>query len=107
MEYPRNKLAIRRKMAALLIVSVATATGITSADDGSERENLARISYELTQVQRMVSDAGAAAESGGRTRFRYDLLARDIGLIQAGIDDHLQRPQQPRRVQPLVGDYRN
>lgn len=101
-------LTQRSRVVAVLILSVAMVVASrSSADDDAERENLARISYELTQLQRMIGDAAATADNSGRARFRYDLLARDVGLVQAGIDDHLQRPRQPQRVQPLAGDYRN
>lgn len=100
----------RFRLAAVLIISGALSAATVApshADADAERENLARISYELTQLQRMISDAAGAAQADGRVRFRYDLLARDVGMVQAGIDDHLQRPRQPQRVTPLAGDYRN
>lgn len=105
----------RRARPVMLLVPVlvtaaalaATTTAPSFADVDAEREHLARISYELTQVQRMINDAAGAAATDGRVRFRYDLLARDVGMVQAGIDDHLQRPRQPQRVPPLAGDYRN
>lgn len=108
MKCPSILLTRRSRLAVALTMSVAMAVATRSfADDDAERENLARISYELAQLQRMIGDAAATAENSGRARFRYDLLARDVGLVQAGIDDHLQRPRQPQRVQPLAGDYRN
>lgn len=108
MDYPSMFGKRRSKLAVLCIVSVALVSSSRSfADDDAERENLARISYELTQLQRMIGDAAATADHDGRARFRYDLLARDVSLVQSGIDDHLQRPRQPQRVQPLAGDYRN
>ena len=108
MIFPYMLLIKGSRPAALLIMSIAmTAATTTYADDDAERENLARISYELSQLQRMISDAAVSAENKGEARFRYDLLARDVGLVQAGVNDHLQRPRQPQRVQPLAGDYRN
>ena len=108
MKFPSMLLIKGSRPAALLIVSIAmTAATTTYADDDAERENLARISYELSQLQRMISDAAKEAETSGGARFRYDLLTRDLRLVRAGVDDHLQRPRQPQRVQPLAGDYRN
>lgn len=98
----------RFRSAALLVISIAmTAAPVSHADEDAERENLTRISYELSQLQRMINDAAKEAETSGGVRFRYDLLARDLRLVRAGVDDHLQRPRQPQRVQPLAGDYRN
>jgi len=108
MRIPSVLLIKRFRSVALLVVSIAmTAAPVSHADDDAERENLARISYELNQLQRMISDAAKEAETSGGARFRYDLLARDLRLVRAGVDDHLQRPRQPQRVQPLAGDYRN
>ena len=108
MKFPSMLLIKGSRPAALLIMSIAmTVATTTYADDDAERENLARISYELSQLQRMINDAAVSAENKGGARFRYDLLARDVGLVQAGVNDHLQRPRQPQRVQPLAGDYRN
>ena len=108
MKFSSVLLIKRFRSAALLVISIAmTAAPVSHADEDAERENLARISYELIQLQRMISDAAKGAETSGGTRFRYDLLARDLRLIRAGVEDHLQRPRQPQRVQPLAGDYRN
>lgn len=76
------------------------------ADEDSEREHLARISYELMRLQAEVSQAQRNADAAGRVRFRYDWLARDLELVQRGVDEHLDAPRQPRPAPPLRGDYR-
>lgn len=105
--FPQRRLVPVRRIAALFLVAAFSVFSVSRADEDSEREQLSRISYELTQLQRMINDASNSAEKKGRARFRYDLLSRDVQLIQSGIDDHLRVPPQPRRVQPLAGDYRN
>ena len=108
MKFPSMVLIKGSRAITLLIVAIAFTAATTShADEDADRENLARISYELAQLQRMIVDAAASAENTGRARFRYDLLERDVRLVRAGVDDHLQRPRLPQRVQPLAGDYRN
>lgn len=110
MKCPSILITRRPRLVVVLIVAAALSAATTTpshADADAERENLARISYELTQLQRMIGDAAGVAQADGQVRFRYDLLARDVGLVQAGIDDHLQRPRRPQRVAPLAGDYRN
>jgi RAQPRD family integrative conjugative element protein len=109
MKCPAIVTRSRTRLAAVLIATAALAGATTPslADVDAEREHLARISYELSQVQRMISAAAGTADASAGVRFRYDLLARDVGMVQAGIDDHLQRPRQPQRVAPLAGDYRN
>ena len=87
----------------LLLASASTA----QADPSLERENLARIQHELRLLRAQVASAGEVADATARVRFRYDWLARDLDLIAASIDEHLDAPRQPRTVPPLRGDYRN
>ena len=94
----------------LLVAAIALLLGAVPARAASEvdaeREQLARIDYELERLQVMIAEAGKRAPSGQRVRFRYDWLQRDLGLVRQGIDDHLEAPRQPRAVLPLRGDYR-
>jgi RAQPRD family integrative conjugative element protein len=97
-----------RNFACLAVACAATlAINTTYAEEDSEREKLARISHELQLIRLMVADASKQSEQKGRVRFRYDLLSRDIDLIEQGIEDHLAAPAQPRSAPPLSGDYRN
>jgi RAQPRD family integrative conjugative element protein len=92
--------------AALLVLALAPAAQSARADDDAEREQLARISHELLQLQAMVTDAGRRVPATQRVRFRYDWLQRDLELVRQGIDDHIDAPRQPRPVPALRGDYR-
>ncbi len=91
---------------ALLIALFAAFPPHARADEDSEREQLARISYELQRLRQSVVDAQRNAPDAGRVRFRYDWLERDLTLVQRGIDEHLDAPRQPRPAPPLRGDYR-
>ena len=91
---------------ALLTVALALGCASARAADDAEREDLARIDYELERVQAMVAQAKLRAPTGQRVRFQYDWLQRDLSLVRQGIDDHLEAPRQPRPVPPLRGDYR-
>lgn len=93
-------------VAALLVLALAPAAQPARADDDAEREQLARISHELLQLQAMVADAGRRMPGTQRVRFRYDWLQRDLELVRQGIDDHIDAPRQPRPVPALRGDYR-
>ena len=101
------KRILRRLLACAITLMAFFSSSNSLADEEADREQLARISYELKLLQRMVNDAAVVAENKGRVRFRYDLLSRDVQLVQKGIDEHLNAPKQPRTVQPLKGDYRN
>jgi RAQPRD family integrative conjugative element protein len=96
-------------MKQLIIFTLAACT-LTSmparADEDSEREALARISYELQRLQQSALDAGKDANTAARIKFHFDWLARDLELIRTGIDQHLDAPRQPRPAPPLKGDYR-
>lgn len=91
---------------AALAMLLGTAPARAAGDEDAQREQLARINYELERVQAMVAEAGKHAPTGQRVRFRYDWLEHDLSLIRQGIDDHLDAPRQPRQVPPLRGDYR-
>jgi len=90
----------------LLSASVLCVAPVARADEDAEREQLARIEFELERLQAMVSDAGKRAPTGQRVKFRYDWLQRDLALVRQGIEEHLDAPRQPRPVPPLRGDYR-
>lgn len=100
----RRALACTAMLAS--VVALAPTAQPARADDDAEREQLARISNELVQLQAMVADAGRRVPSTQRVRFRYDWLQRDLELMRQGIDDHIDAPRQPRPVPPLRGDYR-
>jgi RAQPRD family integrative conjugative element protein len=92
---------------AIAVALVAALAALPArADDDAEREQLARISHELVQLQAMVAEIGRRAPVSQRVRFRYDWLQRDLDLMRQGIDDHIDAPRQPRPVPPLRGDYR-
>ncbi|MBT0960340.1 integrative conjugative element protein, RAQPRD family [Denitromonas iodatirespirans] len=95
---------MKRLMLPALLAALAS--GPALADESLERENLARIQHELRLIQAQVRDAAGAADTTGRVRFRYDWLTRDLDLMAAAIDEHLDAPRQPRAVAPLRGDYR-
>ncbi len=92
--------------ALAVVIASASAALPARADDDSEREQLARISHELVQLQAMVADAGRRVPATQRVRFRYEWLQRDLEMVRQGIDEHIDAPRQPRPVPPLRGDYR-
>ncbi len=107
--HPLSRAANRRSLrlaATCLVLLVCICAPGARADEDAEREHLARISYELQRLQQEVSDAQRNADESGRVRFRYDWLARDLQLVQHGVDEHLDAPRQPRPAPPLRGDYR-
>ena len=101
---PRRRRAV---WLALLLVNVWAALP-ARADEDQEREKLARIAAEIRVVEDMTAEAARAAQTSpsGRVRFRYDWLQGDLRQMRAGIEQHLNAPQQPRPVPPLRGDYR-
>lgn len=102
----RRTWAVRALAVTVLVSAAVMAMKPASADEDSEREQLARISYELQRLQSMVDEAGRRAPTGQRISFRYEWLKRDLALVQRGVDDHLDAPRQPRVIPPLRGEYR-
>lgn len=102
----RKTWLLQAVAAAVIVAGAVLAMRPANADEDSEREQLARISYELQRLQAMVDEAGRRAPSGQRVSFRYEWLKRDLALVQRGVDDHLDAPRQPRAIPPLRGEYR-
>jgi RAQPRD family integrative conjugative element protein len=86
--------------------TVAAVAASSRADE--DRETLAMISNELARLKEKAQLLGARdrTTSGERVRFEFTWLARDLDMVQRGIDDHLDAPRQPRPIPPLRGDYR-
>ena len=100
----------RRSIFALAIALIAFATlvppAISLADAETERTELARLIHELEQLERLIEQAEAAADSAQRIHFQYDWLRTDLARVRAGIRDYLESvPLTPRTVTPLAGDY--
>lgn len=95
----------RQVIAILLGLALTTANVIADAD--GEREALARLAHELNALAPLVAQAEAQAEPSARIRFRYDWLRQDLERVRSGIEAHINAPRaEPRKVEPLRGDYR-
>jgi len=92
-------------LVALLGMAV-TATQVVADVDG-EREALARLAHEIEALAPLVAKAEAQADPDARIRFRYEWLRQDLERVRAGIQAHIDAPRaEPRKVEPLRGDYR-
>lgn len=88
-------------------VVMVTLTPTAFADRDAEREALSRLVHELEALHALVDQAEAHADRDARIRFEYDWLRHDLERVRNGIREHLRAPRaQPRRVEPLQGDYR-
>ncbi len=98
-QFPLGVLAI-----GLLLVGMASTV---LADPGAEREALARLIHEIEALEPAIATAESQAIPDARIRFRYDWLRQDLDRIRAGIQEHIDAPRnEPRKVPPLRGDYR-
>lgn len=76
------------------------------AGDG-ESSALARIDHELAALEPLIREAERQSSRDARVRFEYGWLRADLGRMRQGIKAHLEAPRrEPRRVEPLRGDYR-
>ena len=91
-------------LAALL--GLAAATQATADADG-EREAWARLAHEIEALVPLVTKAEVQADPDARIRFRYEWLRQDLERVRTGIQAHIDAPRaEPRKVEPLRGDYR-
>ena len=97
----------RKHLLAAIVLGLALPLADAIADADGEREALARLAHELEALAPLVAQAEAQANSDARIRFRYDWLRRDLERVRAGIQEHVDAPRaEPRKVEPLRGDYR-
>jgi len=77
------------------------------ADPDAEREALAHLIYEIQVLEPLIATAESQATPDARIRFRYDWFRQDLERIRAGVQEHINVPRnEPRKVPPLRGDYR-
>ena len=98
---PQSAKALASLVGLLLLGSTAL------ADPDAEREALARLIHEIEALEPIIATAESQATPDARIRFRYDWLRQDLERIRAGIQEHIDAPRnEPRKVPPLRGDYR-
>lgn len=96
------------KITGLIAMSLWSIASMAQADVWAEREALAKVSSEISALERLVIDASHLNQPDGRVTFNYDRLMRDLEVIRLGIGEHLQRPinpVMPLDYQGLRGDY--
>ena len=102
----RNRRPILTLAITLLAFASFGTPTVLLADAESERAELARLIDELEQLERVIREAEAAADSAQRIHFQYGWLRTDLARVKAGIREYLESvPLTPRTVTPLAGDY--
>jgi RAQPRD family integrative conjugative element protein len=90
-----------------LVLGLALPAGQAVGEADGEREALARLAHEIDALAPLVATAEAQADPDARIHFRYDWLRRDLARVRSGIQAHIDAPRaEPRKVEPLRGDYR-
>ena len=96
-----------RRLGRLLLITTLLLPGSIWADGDGERAALARLNHEIEALEPLVREAELQADPDDRIRFQYDWLRRDLRQIRFAIEEHIEAPQsEPRKVPPLLGDYR-
>ena len=97
----------RPPFVAAMILGLSLFCGFAHADPDAEREALARLIHEIEALEPVIATAESQATPDARIRFRYDWLRQDLERIRAGVQEHIDAPRnEPRKVPPLRGDYR-
>ena len=99
--------SLNKKLIGAIFSSVTLFSLPAVADQEKERANLEQIENEIAQLQQMVSIASRETIPTQRVNFRYDWLMNDLEIMRRGIKEHTNAPLQPRKIEPLKGDYRN
>ncbi|MEQ8992349.1 MAG: RAQPRD family integrative conjugative element protein [Pseudomonadales bacterium] len=94
-------------LAAMVFAGLVVGSSQALADPDAEREALARLIHEIEALEPLIATAESQASPDARIRFRYDWLRQDLERIRAGVQEHIDAPRnEPRKVPPLRGDYR-
>lgn len=94
-------------LAAMVFAGLVVGSSQALADPDAEREALARLIHEIEALEPIIATAESLSSPEARIRFRYDWLRQDLERIRAGIQEHIDGPRnEPRKVPPLRGDYR-
>jgi len=97
---------VMKPITAFLTLFIAF-TPAVQADNGGEREALARLVHEIDALMPVVREAKMQANPTTRIHFQYRWLEHDLERIKFGIREHLNAPRaEPRSFPPLKGDYR-
>jgi len=93
--------------AVIVVAGLLLGASQALADPDAEREALARLIHEIEALEPVIATAESQATPEARIRFRYDWLRQDLERIRAGVQEHIDAPRnEPRKVPPLRGDYR-
>jgi len=107
MQLAAHKPFLRQAKVVALFVGLSVFGNIAFADSDAERQALARLTHEIEALEPVIATAESQASPDARIRFRYDWLRQDLERIRAGIQEHIDAPRnEPRKVPPLRGDYR-
>ena len=97
---------MKTRLVAILI-ALCIPLSPAMADTDGEREALARLVHEIDALAPLIAQAQSQADPNARIRFRYDWLREDLGRVRSGIQAQIDAPRaEPRKVEPLRGDYR-
>ncbi|MGE3703313.1 MAG: RAQPRD family integrative conjugative element protein [Hyphomicrobiaceae bacterium] len=107
MHGPRVTLMRNHWRAAIISLLALVMAAPAFADADAERDALARLIHEIEALEPVIATAESQASPDARIRFRYDWLRQDLERIRAGVQEHIDAPRnEPRKVPPLRGDYR-
>ena len=82
---------IKQMVIATFIASSAVSVS-ASTDVWVERENLMLIQQEINALKVLINHAKLKHVPSQRALFQYDVLIKDLDVINKGIEHHLSRP---------------
>lgn len=101
---------LKISMKHVLVVSFCLVASITStlsfADTAQMNATLSRISHVLSELNPLIQEAKKEQDPNSRVQFQFQVLQGDVGRMQAGIAEAINRVTiEPRVETPLSGDY--
>jgi len=91
----------------LMAVTILMSVTPVMAQEDLEREYLALLANEIDALEAILHKAELNQDKDARVKFQYDWLRSDLTQMKQGVLAHINAPRnQPRKVAPLKGEYR-
>ncbi len=92
---------------AMMAATFLTPLTSVMAQEDLEREYLALLANEIEALEAVLHKAEQNQNKDARVKFQYSWLRSDLAQMKQGVLAHINAPRnQPRKVAPLRGEYR-
>ncbi len=101
------KRQMKAAIFSVMLVTLFMSGQQAMAQEDLEHEYLALLANEIEALKAILHKAELNQDKDARVKFQYDWLRSDLAQMKQGVLAHINAPRnQPRKVAPLKGEYR-